>query len=303
MKQLVVLSGKGGTGKTTVASSLINLMKQVDFADCDVDAPNLHLVFKDYELKNSNEFIGYQKAVKYDDICISCGKCEEVCRFNAIKNLVVNPLFCEGCGVCEAVCPVSDKNEKKAIRLEDNISGTTKLYENSNGIFSTATLTMGSGTSGKLVTEVRKNLYDRVNPDTNVIIDGSPGIGCPVVASMTGVDGVLIVTEPTLSGMSDLDRIVQVSKNMDIKVYVCTNKYDINEKMTEKIKEYSKEKGLNYIGSIPYDKYVIKALENLKTVVEYEESPAGKEIKKIFNILNKEFFTKEITKNSPFRIV
>ncbi|BEP30005.1 ATP-binding protein [Helicovermis profundi] len=302
MKQLVVLSGKGGTGKTTVASSLIKLANKVDFADCDVDAPNMHLIYNEGEKLSENSFVGYQKAIKYDDICISCGKCEEVCRFNAIKNLIVNPLFCEGCGICEAVCPVMDEDGKKAIRLEDSISGTTEVSRVKDNIFSTATLTMGNGASGKLVTEVRKNLYKRVEPNSIVIIDGSPGIGCPVVASMTGVDAVLIVTEPSLSGMSDLDRIVKVSKNMDMKTFVCTNKYDINIELTEDIKKYCKDENIEYIGSIPYDKMVSKSLEEFKTVVDYSDSNAGNEIKKIWNILNKEFFEVEKIEKSTFRM-
>lgn len=129
MKQLVVLSGKGGTGKTTVASSLIKLANKVDFADCDVDAPNMHLIYNEGEKLSENSFVGYQKAIKYDDICISCGKCEEVCRFNAIKNLIVNPLFCEGCGICEAVVQLWTKTVKKLLDLKIVFRGQLKYRE------------------------------------------------------------------------------------------------------------------------------------------------------------------------------
>lgn len=229
MKQMVVLSGKGGTGKTTVASALIKIVRNKAFADCDVEAPNLHLIYSRHEGLEQRPYYGYQKAVKYDELCINCGKCEELCRFNAIKNGNVSEFACEGCGVCEAFCPAKDDVGRSAIRLEDNVSGHTFLSKVDKEFFSSAQLKMGNGASGKLVTEVRKNLIDAVtNKEKLVIIDGPPGIGCPVIASVTGVDLVLIVAEPTLSGMHDLKRIVETTRGFQTTCLVCINKYDLN---------------------------------------------------------------------------
>ncbi|MDW7669883.1 MAG: 4Fe-4S binding protein, partial [Bacillota bacterium] len=203
MKQLVILSGKGGTGKTTLAVSLIKLSKNKMFADCDVDAPNVKLIFENNEIIEEKPYFGLKKAFKFDDICINCGKCEELCRFNAIKDGVVNINYCEGCGVCERFCPVTDDQGRKAIRLEDDSSGTTRIEKLNNEIFSNANLKIGNGASGKLVTEVRKNMYKHKTDEELAIIDGSPGIGCPVIASLTGIEFCLLVAEPSISGIHD----------------------------------------------------------------------------------------------------
>lgn len=156
MKQLVILSGKGGTGKTTVAASFISLAQNKAFADCDVDAPNLHLVHEGNIKPEKEDFYGYQKAVKYHELCKECGKCHQLCQFDAIKDGAVNSYECEGCGMCEAFCPSTGEDGKKAIRLEDNISGHTMVFKNEDEVFSSAELKMGNGASGKLVTQVRR---------------------------------------------------------------------------------------------------------------------------------------------------
>ena len=188
MKQLLILSGKGGTGKTTIASAFIKLAEAKAYADCDVDAPNLHLICSRRETIENRPFYGFQKAVKYHDLCIDCGKCEELCRFNAIRNGVLYPYECEGCGVCEYVCPV------EAINMIPAVAGELMLYSDEEKAFSTAQLKMGSGAPGKLVTAVKQTLTQEAPDDAHLaIIDGSPGIGCPVIASITGVDMVLMV--------------------------------------------------------------------------------------------------------------
>lgn len=285
MKQLAILSGKGGTGKTTIAGSFIRLAKNKAFADCDVDAPNLHLTFSKGELIEKNDYQGYKKAVKYSELCSNCGKCEEVCRFNAIKDGVLDRLQCEGCGVCAYFCPEVSKDGKKAIRLEDNISGETSLLKVDGEIFSTATLKMGNGASGKLVSTVRKNLHSKTTKEELTIIDGSPGIGCPVIASLTGVHLVLIVTEPTVSGFSDMKRIIETAKRFNTKVLVCINKYDVNLSKTAEIEEFLEGIGITIVGKIPYDINASVAINKGVTVVDIKESIAGMEIRKVWDLV------------------
>lgn len=282
MKQLLILSGKGGTGKTTVAGAFIKLAQDKAFADCDVDAPNLHIIYSDGEVLDSRSYYGFKKAVKYDDICINCGKCEELCRFGAIKNGILNEYQCEGCGVCEAFCPAEDHEGRKAIRLEDNASGHTTLFRINGEIFSTAQLKMGNGASGKLVTEVRKNLIENIKDEEIVIIDGSPGIGCPVIASITGVDVVLVVAEPTLSGIHDMKRIIDTSKRFGVTNVVCINKYDIDEENSKKIEDFCTEENISLIGRIPFDTLVVKAVNSGKSVVDIPGSPAAEALKEIW---------------------
>lgn len=286
MKQLVVLSGKGGTGKTTVASALIKLARNKAFADCDVDAPNLHLVYAHPESGEEKLFYGLQKAVKHDEICINCGKCEELCRFGAIKNGRVNQYQCEGCGVCEAFCPASDNEYRRAIRLEDNVSGQTHLSKIEGEIFSSAHLKMGNGASGKLVTEVRKNLFSKLTREELVIIDGSPGIGCPVIASVTGVDIALLVAEPTLSGIHDLKRIIDTVRHFRVNCLVCINKYDVNIENTMVIKRYCESENIPLVGCIPFDAMVVKTVNLGKTIVDIPESTAAQAICEIWSKIN-----------------
>lgn len=280
MKQLVILSGKGGTGKTTVAASFIALAQNKVYADCDVDAPNLQLIYKTKDDPEITDFYGYQKAVKYDEFCINCGKCEEICMFGAIKDGKVIAYECEGCGVCEAFCPAAGTDGNKAIRLEDNVSGHTMVYKNSSEVFSTAELAMGNGASGKLVTQVRKNLYNSINSkkgkdDELLIIDGSPGIGCPVIASVTGVDMVLVVTEPTLSGIHDMERIIETADKFGAACVVCINKFDVNPVNTCSIEEFCAQRSIPVAGRIPYDPQVIIAVNSGKPIVSIADSPAG----------------------------
>lgn len=280
MKQLLVLSGKGGTGKTTVASALIKLANAKAYADCDVDAPNLHLISGWQSRPETKDYYGLDKAIIDHDLCIDCDICRVHCRFDAITDTPhykVDPLACEGCGVCEYVCPVS------AITMVPYIDGELMLYQNQEETFSTAELKMGSGTSGLLVSEVKKQLKNAAPELVGLaIIDGSPGIGCPVIASLSGVDTVLLVAEPSVSGISDLKRVVETAGKFGVKQLVCINKYDTNIQKSKEIEEYCKQNNLAYVGEIPYDPLAVAAVNAGKTVIDYD-SAAGQAIRLIYD--------------------
>lgn len=285
MKQLLILSGKGGTGKTTLASAFIKLAQAQAYADCDVDAPNLHLVLEQSVKPKKKDFYGMPKAEINLLLCAKCDRCREHCRFDAIsiKDDVyqIDPFACEGCGVCEAVCPV------RAIALKPDIAGELMLYDNHDTVFSTAQLKMGSGTSGMLVTEVKKAMKSVDVGAELAIIDGSPGIGCPVIASISGVDLVLIVAEPSVSGISDLERIIKTAQVFHTKTVVCVNKYDTNLKNTEKIIDYCKRQGIPFMGKVPYDEKAVKAINDGVTIVDIY-CDAGYAAQEVFNQTMKE---------------
>ena len=225
------------------------------------------------------DFYGLPKAEIDRDLCLQCGLCEQYCRFDAIQIdeegcYEVQYYECEGCGVCEAICPV------EAVSLQPAIAGDLMLYVDDT-VFSTAQLRIGAGNSGLLVTEV-KNKMKSVDIDAELaIIDGSPGIGCPVIASLSGVDMVLIVAEPSISGLSDMERIIKTAEGFQLKIAVCTNKYDSNIEITEKIEAWCREMGLPYAGRIPFDSQAVKAVNNGLSVVDVD-CPAGRAVKDVF---------------------
>lgn len=279
MKQLLILSGKGGTGKTTVASAFIRLSQARAYADCDVDAPNLHLVMQNLPVLDRADYYGLPKAQIYTDQCIECDLCRQHCRFEAIHvngTYQVDPFACEGCGVCAAVCPV------RAIELKPATAGELMLYGDDRSVFSTAQLKMGSGTSGLLVTEVKKRLMAAAPSAELAIIDGSPGIGCPVIASISGVDLVLIVAEPSLSGISDLDRIVLTAAKFQTPVAVCINKADTNEGNAALIESFCEERGIPFTGRIPFDPLAVQAINTGRTIVDLD-CPAGDAVREVFS--------------------
>jgi MinD superfamily P-loop ATPase len=277
MKQLLILSGKGGTGKTTIAGAFIKFADAKVFGDCDVDAPNLHLVMDNIGTPSIVDYYGLPKAKINQTLCTNCGLCKEKCRFNAIefvKVYSVNYYSCEGCGVCELICPAN------AITLEKDIAGKLQLYHE-NKVFSTAELKMGHGTSGMLVSEVKKQMLNNKKETEVVIIDGSPGIGCPVIASISGVDMVLIVSEPSLSGISDMKRIIKTCAKFKVRTLVCINKYDINLENTREIEDYCLNNNIMLVGKIPYDNKVIWAINNGLSIADIE-SHARNSIREIY---------------------
>lgn len=279
MKQLLILSGKGGTGKTTVASAFIKLSNALAYADCDVDAPNLHLVTNQKSEAEISDYYGLDKAEINTDLCIQCDMCRQNCRFGAIDTVnneyIVDHFGCEGCGVCEAICPV------KAIKLKNDIAGKLMLYVNEH-VFSTAELKMGSGTSGMLVTEVKKRMKSVDKNADIAIIDGSPGIGCPVIASISGVNTVLIVAEPSISGISDMERIINTAEKFQTRIAVCINKYDTNIGNTEKIESFCRDNDIPFVGRIPYDSNAIKAINGGRSIIDID-CAAGNAVKDVFN--------------------
>lgn len=277
MFKLLVLSGKGGTGKTTVASALIKLSSIDAFADCDVDAPNLHLAVTHSNQKQKSDFYGMDKAFIDPSLCKKCGICMQNCAFDAIEKTDIFKVdfnSCEGCALCEATCP------NGAITMQPAVAGELDLYISEN-VFSTAKLNMGFGNSGLLVTDVKRNL-EKSAPNAKIaIIDGSPGIGCPVIASISGVDMLLLVVEPTLSGMSDMTRIIETAQGFYAEIIVCINKYDINDDNTKLIEVECEKAGIPVVGKIPYDKTVSKALNNGINITDYD-CPASAKLSEMY---------------------
>ena len=280
MKQLLILSGKGGTGKTTIAGAFIKLYGARVYADCDVDAPNLHLIDAQSAPPLRADYYGLPKAEINPELCSACDICRQYCRFDAISAgavYQVDTFACEGCGVCAVVCPA------KAISLKPAVAGELMLYQDMERVFSTAQLRMGSGTSGLLVSEVKKQMKEAAPPDAVLaIIDGSPGIGCPVIASLSGVDMVLIVAEPSLSGISDMERVIKTAQMFQTKMAVCINKYDTNHANTEMIENFCQTKGLPFTGKIPFDPDAIKAVNQGRTIVEIE-CASGRAVRGVFD--------------------
>jgi len=279
MRSVLFLSGKGGTGKTSLAGAFAVLAEEKVLADCDVDAANLHLLL-DPKITAEGNFQGGKLAVIDDERCTSCGVCLEVCRFNAIDaDFNIDPYMCEGCGTCAYVCPVD------AITLSMVDSGRWYTAESRLGPLSSAELYPGQETSGKLVAVVKQKAA-QLTKETNakfLLIDGSPGIGCPVIASASGVDYVILVTEPSLSGLHDLKRILAVVRHFRIPTWLVLNKADLNDEISEKLTEFAAEEGLPILGRIPYDESVTTAMINGKSAVEYTDSLAGAAMKQVYN--------------------
>jgi len=262
MKQVVFISGKGGTGKSTVVAALSRMVRDKMLADCDVDAPNLHLLVQGVN-QRQEDFCGAQEAVIDHGRCMECGLCRETCRFNAIsEDYTVVPMACEGCGACVLVCP------RDAITLAQVKTGQIYVDSTDQGTFSHALLDIGAEGSGRLVTEVKKNIQRYEQGEAWALVDGSPGIGCVVIASMTGADAVVAVCEPTQSGKSDLTRVLQVAAHFGIPAFVCINKYDLNSGITGEIEDFCREIGIPVIGHVPYEPAIMKALQALQTPVE-----------------------------------
>ena len=278
MKELVVLSGKGGTGKTSIVGSLAALAERKILADCDVDAADLHLLLSP-EVKQETKFWSGQVANIDSDTCTRCGLCQDLCRFDAISDCVVDPVSCEGCGFCYHVCPVG------AITMEKSLSGQWFVSETRYGPLVHARLGIAQENSGKLVAQVRQRARQIAEEqDLDYIIsDGPPGIGCPVISSLSVANLALLVTEPTLSGKHDLERVIGVCGHFGVPAVVCINKYDINEENAVQIKRYCKGHGIRVAGRIPFDNVVTEALVHGVPLVAYAKGIVSREIESLWD--------------------
>ena len=305
MREIVVISGKGGTGKTSIVAAIAALAGEVVTADCDVDAADLHLLL-DPKVLRKETFSGGKRASIDPVLCTGCGKCEELCRFGAVfrtsnpgggqsgvssdgprtgvevsghAEYSIDGIACEGCGVCAYFCPAG------AIAFEEVENGVWYISQTRYGPMVHAHLNAGEENSGKLVTVVRnhaKRIADERGIDT-VLIDGSPGIGCPVIASITGADLVLAVTEPTMSGVHDLERVVRLTQHFGIEAMVAVNKADINSDITASIEEFVRREGLTLAGRIRYDGAVTEAQIRGRSIVEVSDGPTTRDVKRIWN--------------------
>ncbi|MBN1106298.1 MAG: P-loop NTPase [Deltaproteobacteria bacterium] len=284
MKELVVISGKGGTGKTSIVAAFASLAKEKVLCDADVDAADLHLIMQP-KVKERHDFESGHTAVIHADQCTQCGLCRELCRWNAIdEDFVVDSIACEGCGVCYYFCP------EKAIGFPVNTCGEWFISDTRFGPMAHARLGIAEENSGKLVTLIRqqgKKLAEERNLDL-LLTDGPPGIGCPVIASLGGATAVLIVTEPTVSGKHDMQRVAELAAFFKIPAMVCVNKFDLNSDQGQGIEDFARERQVGVMGRIPFDPVFTKAMVQGKTVFEYDgHSEGAKAVKKIWEDLAK----------------
>ncbi len=276
-KEVVVISGKGGTGKTTIVGSIASLAANKLLTDCDVDAADLHLLL-DPELKEKNEFYGGKKAYIDRSKCNECGLCEEMCRFGAIKEFEVQEVFCEGCHFCYHLCP------EDAVTMEDQLSGHWFISDTRYGTLIHAELGIAAENSGKLVALIRRKAWEiaREREAEYIITDGPPGIGCPVIASLTGADAALIVTEPTISGFHDLERVIKTANHFNVLPLVCINRHDLHLGKTREIEDYCSRNGIRVGGKISFDREVVASIVEGLPLVEYSKGKASQEIKELW---------------------
>ncbi|MBN2199409.1 MAG: 4Fe-4S binding protein [Candidatus Aminicenantes bacterium] len=286
MKQIVVISGKGGTGKTVLTASFAAMAEGAVLADVDVDASNLHLLLHP-EIREQHIFRGSRKAVIDAEKCTGCGLCLPACRFDALiegrdGKVSVDAMSCEGCEICYHVCPVG------AVALEPHVSGTLYVSSTAYGPFVHARLGVAESNSGKLVTEVRKKAAQIAEQEGRglVLVDGSPGIGCPVIASLTGTDLAFIVTEPTPSGLHDMERIFELTSHFKIRAACCINKFDLNPENTARVEAWCRERSVPVAGTIPFDPAVPESVVRGVPFVEHSSNATADEIRKTWAALS-----------------
>jgi len=282
MKEIVVLSGKGGTGKTSIVGSFAALAKSKVLVDCDVDATDLHLLLQP-AMREKHDFWSGQVAVIDKEKCTQCGLCQELCRFKAIADFRVDPLSCEGCGFCSHICPI------EAISMKENLAGQWFISDTKYGSMVHARLGIAQENSGKLVATVRqqaRRIAEKEGVDY-IISDGPPGIGCPVISSLSGANLALLVTEPTLSGMHDLERVLGVCQLFDVPALVCINKYDINEENTCRIEGSCLKQGIPVAARIPFDNVVTEAMVRGLPVVGYTRNGVSHQIEALWELVSK----------------
>lgn len=280
MKEIVVLSGKGGTGKTSLVGSFAALAGNSVLVDCDVDAADLHLLLQPC-IRQKEEFWSGRIAVIENDKCTQCGLCEELCRFNAIKEYKVSHSSCEGCGFCFHICPT------EAITMQNNLSGHWFVSDTTYGTFVHARLGITQENSGKLVATIRQQAKEIAEKKkiNYIISDGPPGIGCPVISSLSGVSLALLVTEPTLSGIHDLERVLGVCRHFGIPALTCINKCNINEDNTRRIEKYCRNEGVDVVAKIPFDSVFTEAMVHGLPVVAYSDGTVSQQIRLLWQYI------------------
>jgi len=293
MKELVILSGKGGTGKTSITSAFASLAQNMVLCDADVDAADLHLILEP-DFKKSQDFKAGHEAIINPDKCSQCGQCIDLCRFDAIKDTFeVDSIECEGCGVCVDLC------SEQAIDFPETICGQWYISSTRFGPMVHARLGIAQENSGKLVSLVRneaKKIAEQENLDL-IITDGPPGIGCPVIASIGQATAILIVAEPTISGCHDMERLEQLTRHFNIPAMVCINKYDLNLDLTKSIEEFADSANMAVVGKIPFDPIFTKAMIKAQTIFEYNnDSQISIKTKQLWdNILSQDEFKRPVT--------
>lgn len=283
--KVAIVSGKGGSGKSSISASLVALSERVIATDCDVDASNLPLLF-DYQIEAQEAYASGCRIEIDRKVCIECGLCIDNCRFGAIKRgksgVEAVPFLCEGCGLCVRLCP------NRTISLTEEANSIIYTSRFSHGILVHGTLSPGDGNSGKMIARIRMIADEQMKRDgiSLQILDGPPGIGCPVLSTLTGTDRVVIVSEPTLSGVSDLRRIYRVAYSFCKDIMLMINKYDINAESRNAIIEFCRQKNIPVIAEIPFDRKIVEAQLQRKTIVDYApESVAAKELVKAYNFI------------------
>lgn len=286
MKELTILSGKGGTGKTTVSAAFAALAERKVLADCDVDAANLHLLL-DPRPREAQDFYAMRSPRVDPELCAECGYCASWCRFDAIEldfddGYVIDPLACEHCGLCALVCP------ETAILMEAHRSGQWMISDTRNGILVHARLGVGEDNSGKLVSLVRREARRLAEEEGAglVLSDGPPGIGCPATSAITGADLILAVTEPTPSGIHDLQRVAELCAHFRVPLGVCINKHDLDAEQSAAIRDWCLEKGVDVLGEIPFDPAVSRALLAQCSVVDLDASAAATAVRGLWEAVS-----------------
>ena len=286
MKELTIISGKGGTGKTSIVASFAALSKNKIVVDADVDAADLHLVITPKIIKKE-DFKGGSTAFINPKLCTECGECIKRCQFDAIKdNFEVDRIACEGCSVCVNFCPVD------AIEFKPRVCGQWFISDTKHGPMVHAKLGIAEENSGMLVTRLRKEARELAKTKnlSMILLDGPPGIGCPVIASVTGSDAVLIITEPTLSGMHDMERVKKLADFLKVPSMLCINKYDINLELTDKMERFAWDNNITFMGKIPYNKNVTEAMIAGTSIVEFSDGYVAMAIREVFNRIEKYLF-------------
>jgi MinD superfamily P-loop ATPase len=280
MREIAVLSGKGGTGKTVVAASLAALADNKVICDCDVDAANLHLVLQP-TVRETHEFWGQKVAVIDQQACTSCGLCLDACRFGAIHEFQVDPLSCEGCGFCLHICP------EQAVTMADRLAGHWYVSDTRYGPLVHARLEAGEENSGKLVTAVRQKarLIAKDEGSAYILSDGPPGIGCPVISSLSGASLALIISEPSLSAIHDLERVLAVCRHFRVVALVCINKYDLDEGNSRHIEDHCRRAGIDVGVRIPFDTVVSDAITQGVPVVEFSDGVVSRQMEELWKVV------------------